>query len=92
MHFERLKNTPAAEAQLVDIGMEEAIEKGVPVAELRKILQHIDVKEGRVVHRVRAERPRLLVGATSPSPGLPQPAPDAEELKALEADFKNASS
>ena len=84
----RADNTWDLVAALVDMKMETLKPEEVSVSELVKLIKHVDVREGRVVHRVQDERPRIIQVFASPSPGGQLP-PHATSLPVavIEADF-----
>ncbi len=84
----RANNTDDLVAALVDMKMENLKPEEITVPELVKLIKHVDVREGRVVHRVQDVRPQIVKVLASPSPGGQLPPPSSSlPLALIEADF-----
>lgn len=80
----RIKNTDALKERIISLATEELKPGDVPVAEAVKLIKHEDVVEGKVVHRVKQERPEVVfIGRAIPAPGAQ--IEGTAEVPALEA-------
>lgn len=56
-------------AELIDRKWQDIKVDEIPWSEITKLIKHLDVVDGLVVHKIRAERPELVMIPLLPAPG-----------------------